>query len=219
MLHAVGRMGIVISTRAARRDTPPEPVVLVPEKTRERRVSGLSLRHRGNTKTLDRSVDFAPVRRSISALSHRFALDEHGQSLVELALMLPILVFLLLGGVDIARAYAAQLAVQNGARAGAESAAIDRTPHGAEAIDHAKQEMDRTPGINSANATVTTTFTLSDGVSPCTGQVTTDVPGTSTYSSPCYANVRVQYTFRTITPWPGLPNTFNFDRSTRYRRF
>jgi Flp pilus assembly protein TadG len=179
----------------------------------------LSLRHLSNTKTPDRSIDFAPVRRAISTLSHRFALDERGQSMVELALMLPILVFLLLGGVDIARAYAAQLAVQNGARAGAESAAIDRTPHGAEAIDHAKQEMDRTPGIDSTNATVTTTFTLADGVSPCTGEVTTDVAGISTFAAPCYANVRVQYTFRTITPWPGLPNTFNFDRSTRYRRF
>ena len=139
--------------------------------------------------------------------------------MVELALMLPILVFLLLGGTDIARAYAAQLAVQNGARAGAESAALDRTPHSSEAEQHAKEEMDRTPGINSTNATVTTTFTLADGVTPCTGQTTTDLPGTSTYTVPCYANVRVRYTFRTITPWPGLPNTFNFDRSTRYRRF
>jgi Flp pilus assembly protein TadG len=196
-----------------------EPVVLVPEKAQETGVSGLSLRHLSNTKTLDRSIHFAPVRRVISLVSRSFALEERGQSLVEFALILPILVFVLLGGTDIARAFAAQLAVQNGARAGAESAALDRTPHGTEAVNHAKQEMNRTPGINADNATITTTFTLTDGVTPCPPQTTTDVPGLSTYAAPCYANVRVQYTFRTVTPWPGLPTTFNFDRSTRYRRF
>jgi Flp pilus assembly protein TadG len=219
MLHAVGQVGIVIATGTARRTTPHQPVVLVPEKANERRVSGLSLRHLGNTKTLDRSVDFAPVRRLISALSHRFALDERGQSMVELALTLPILVFLLLGGVDIARAYAAQLAVQNGARAGAEATALDVTPTSIEAFQHATQEMNRTPGMDAAAANVTTLFTQVDGVLPCVGATNTSIAGTSTYDIPCYAYVRVQYTFRTITPWPLIPNTVTFNRGTMYRRY
>jgi Flp pilus assembly protein TadG len=155
----------------------------------------------------------------LACRARRFLRAQRGQSLVEIALALPILVYLLLGGVDIARAYAAQLAVQNGARAGAEGTALDVTPTSAESLAHAQQEMARTPGINALNATVTTTFTLVDGTTPCTGAANTSIAGTSTFAAPCYANVRVQYTFNTITPWPGLPHTFYFDRSTSYRRY
>ena len=49
----------------------------------------------------------------------RFVRGDRGQSIVELALALPILVFLLIGGADLARAFAIQIAVQNGARAAA----------------------------------------------------------------------------------------------------
>ncbi len=34
-----------------------------------------------------------------------------------------------------------------------------------------------------------------------------------------YPNVNVKYTFSTITPWPGLPSSFPFNRSTMYRRY
>lgn len=142
-----------------------------------------------------------------------------GQSLPEFALTLPILVFGLLGGADMARAYALQLAVQNGARAGAESTALDATPTSSEAISHVKDELNRTPGMDATNATITLTFTLADGTSPCTGSASTSIAGTPSIATPCYANVRVQYTFKTITPWPLIPNTFTFDRQTRMRRY
>ena len=54
--------------------------------------------------------------------------------MVELALLLPILVFGLIGAADLARAFALQLAIQNGARAGAEAYAINFTPTRALAI-------------------------------------------------------------------------------------
>ena len=127
---------------------------------------------------------------------------------METALLLPILVFLILAGGDLARAYAMQLAVQNGARAGAEAAAIDFTPTAAESEARARDEMGRTPGMSSVTPTVTVTFARGDG-SQCVAPVT---DGTQ-----CYATVRVQYTFRTVTPWPLIPNTANFDRSTKMR--
>lgn len=135
---------------------------------------------------------------------------ERGQAIVEVALALPVLVFLLIGGADLARAYAIQLAVQNGARAGAEAAALDFTPTEPEAVGYAKQEMGRTPGMNANAATVTmTTATAAGG--PC--------PATPSVATPCYVTVRVRYTFATVTPWPLIPNTFVFDRSTIMRRF
>lgn len=137
--------------------------------------------------------------------------EEWGQSIVELALTLPIMAFLLLGGADMARAFAIQLAVQNGARAGAEAAAIDYSPTTDEAEDRAIDEMSRTPGLASGSATVTVTFKQSDGTTACTNPPTIAIP--------CFATVRVQYTFNTITPWPLVPNTFSFDRSTTMRMF
>jgi Flp pilus assembly protein TadG len=127
--------------------------------------------------------------------------------------------FTLIGGADMARAYAIQLAVQNGARAAAEATALDVTPTSTEATAHAQQEMDRTPGMSAVSSTITVSFTLQDGVTKCTGAASTSVAGTSSIATPCYARVRVQYSFSTLVAWPGLPNTFAFDRVTMFRRY
>lgn len=136
--------------------------------------------------------------------------DERGQSLVELALTLPIMVFVLIGGADMARAYALQLAVQNGARAGAEAAAINSAPTSTLAIARARDEMSRTPGMDLADPSliVTASFGKANG---------TACDATPSIAAPCFVTVRVRYTFRTVTPWPIVPNTANFDRTTTMR--
>ena len=137
--------------------------------------------------------------------------DQLGQSVVELALLAPILVFALLGGADLARAFAVQIAVQNGARAGAEAYAIDSTPTIAEAQAAAVAEMNRTPTVNATVSNVTVTEKLSDGTTDCTHPPALLVP--------CYVTIRVTYTFNTTTAWPWVPNTANFDRTTSFRMF
>jgi Flp pilus assembly protein TadG len=141
----------------------------------------------------------------------RFDASERGQSVVEVALLLPLLVFVLLGGADLARAFAIQLAVQNGARAGAEAAAMDFAPDVQTAIDRAKDEMSRTPAlnINSPDMLITVTFKNAAGTADCSGD--------PTVAEPCYATVHVHYVFRTVTPWPLIPNTAIFERETTYR--
>ncbi|HEV8536093.1 MAG TPA: TadE/TadG family type IV pilus assembly protein [Candidatus Limnocylindria bacterium] len=137
--------------------------------------------------------------------------DDLGQSMVELALLLPVLVFGLIGGADLARAYALQLAVQNGARAGAESYAIDFTPTPAEAVARSMDEMSRTPGMDPNFATITVTVAQSDGLTPCISP--------PTVATPCFVTVQVEYQFRTIVPWPLVPNVANFNRMTTMRTF
>lgn len=137
--------------------------------------------------------------------------DQRGQSVVELALLMPLMVFTLLGGSDLARAYAVQIAVQNGARAGAEAYAIDSTPTVAEAQAAAVAEMNRTPTVNASSSNVTITETQTDDVTPCIRP--------PTIATPCFVRIRVQYTFTTTTAWPWIPNTANFDRSTSFRMF
>jgi Flp pilus assembly protein TadG len=129
--------------------------------------------------------------------------------MIETALMLPILVFLVLAGGDMARGYAIQIAIQNGARAGAEAAAIDYTPTAAETEARSRDEMGRTPGMDAAAPVVVVSFKQSDGTTTCVS------PPTLTH--PCFATVRVTFTWRTITAWPLIPNVFNFDRSTTMR--
>jgi Flp pilus assembly protein TadG len=138
--------------------------------------------------------------------------EELGQSLVELALLLPILVFGLIGAADLARAFAIQLAVQNGARAGAEAYAISFAPTPARAAARVMDEVSRTPGINLALLDITT---------PQRPQHTdgTDCVTTPTVANPCFYTVTVEYQFRTLVAWPFIPNTANFNRSTTMRTF
>jgi len=138
-----------------------------------------------------------------------FARDDFGQSMVEVALLLPMLVFLILAGGDMARGYAMQIAVQNGARAGAEAAAIDFSPTSAETEARARDEMSRTPGMDSTVPTIDVSFAQINGVLPCVSP--------PTLANPCFATVRVRMTWRTITAWPLIPNVFNFDRATTMR--
>ncbi len=147
------------------------------------------------------------MRDLISAV--RFAREDRGQSMVEVALLLPMLVFLILAGGDMARGYAMQIAIQNGARAGAEAAAIDFTPTAAETEARARDEMSRTPGMDSTVPTVGVRFALADGITACVSP--------PTLAFPCFATVSVRMTWRTITAWPLIPNTFNFDRATTMR--
>jgi len=150
----------------------------------------------------------SPARSAPLSARRRLA-EASGQSLLELALTLPLLVFGLVGGADLARAYALQLAVQNGARAGAEAAAIGKYPTQSQITNRARDEMNRTPGMDATAATVTVTLKQLDGLADCFDPPTPTIP--------CYASVRVQYTFRTVTPWPLVPNTATFDRQTTMR--
>jgi Flp pilus assembly protein TadG len=141
----------------------------------------------------------------------RFFRDDLGQSLVEVALFLPLLAFVVLGGADMARAYAVQLAVQDGARAGAEAAAVDQSPTVSKAQARALDEMGRTPGLDPNRATVVVTLKQQGGLIDCVNPPTILIP--------CYATVEAKYTFNTITPWPLIPNQFAFDRTTTMRMF
>jgi Flp pilus assembly protein TadG len=148
------------------------------------------------------------LRRNVGM--RRFFRDDRGQSMVELGLLAPLLVFILLGGADLARAYAVQLAVQNGARAGAEAYAISATPTAALAQAAAVAEMNRTPTVNATSGNVVVSEYQPDG-SACVHPPMA--------LQPCYVSVAVTYTFHTTTAWPFIPNTANFFRGTEFRVF
>jgi hypothetical protein len=125
---------------------------------------------------------------------------DHGQALVETALALSLLVFTLMGGADIARVYAATLAVENSSRAGAEAAVMRVAMTDPAIASYASDELGRVAGVDATKATISVTHTTGSG-------------GES------LVNVRVQYTFRTLTPWPGVPNAVALDRTATFRNY
>jgi Flp pilus assembly protein TadG len=128
----------------------------------------------------------------------RWGRDRGGQAIVELALMLPLLVFGLIGGADLARAYSAQIAIQNAARAGAEAAVLGVAPTDAAITAYVRDELTGVPGLVSSAATVTVT--------------------NSTAGAVTYVSVRVTYVWSTLVAWPLVPNQVTFDRSTTMRK-
>ncbi len=123
-----------------------------------------------------------------------------GQSLVEFALIAPVLIILVLGVIDYGRVYFAYVSVTNAARNGAHFASDG--PVAAADLD----------GIKSAAVADTgellNTSPTNPGVSVATG---TDSQGR------LYADVTVSYTFSTMFPWPGLPSSMNVERTVRAR--
>jgi Flp pilus assembly protein TadG len=131
-------------------------------------------------------------------------MGERGQALIETALSLSILVFLLIGGADFARVFAAQVGVLNAARAGVEAGVVKQlnVSSGANiaAIQgYAQDELNRVPGVDGSAATITPSWSQ-DPVTLVN-----------------YVNVRVQYTYRTIVAWPLVPNSVNLDRTATMR--
>lgn len=141
---------------------------------------------------------------------HFFSRDR-GQSTVELALTLPMLVFGVLGGADLGRAFALQIAVENGSRAGAEAYAINSVPTNALAQAAAVAEINRTPTAAATAADVTVAKAQSDGITACATP--------PTIATPCFISVRVKYPWSTIVAWPLMPNGGMFDRTTTIRTF
>lgn len=119
---------------------------------------------------------------------------------MELGLLAPVLLILALGVIDFGRVYFAYVSVTNGARNGAHYAS--NSPSAATntvAIrDAAMGDMNELLGTSASNPAVTT-VTGNDG------------------QGSLYADVTVTYTFNTIFPWPGLPSSFDVERTVRAR--
>jgi Flp pilus assembly protein TadG len=144
---------------------------------------------------------------SVLRRSRRLAREESGTSLVEFALVAPVLILLLVGMIEIGRfAYYAILAA-NAARAG--------VAYGAQSV----QTADDTTGIKNAviadgqnlsnwsatNAiTVTTLCSVNGGTptSPCVTGSSGPAAGTVYYVS-----VQVTGTFKSLLNYPGLPSS------------
>jgi Flp pilus assembly protein TadG len=121
-----------------------------------------------------------------------------GQSLAEFAIVLPVLMVIVLGTIDLGRVFFAYISVTNAARNGAHYASTDP----AHTLDVA--------GIREAaladTGQLTGTSLSNPRVAVATGN---DSLGYQ------YAEVTVNYRFETLFSWPGLPGSIDMHRTVR----
>jgi Flp pilus assembly protein TadG len=124
--------------------------------------------------------------------------------MVEFALAAPFLLILMLGVIDFGRVYFAYVSVTNSARTGADYAAANCDP---------SCEADDLVGIRDAVVLETGQLLNTSSTNP---EVAVNV-GDSLGLGSSQVDVTVSYTFTTIFPWPGLPNSMNVERTVTAR--
>jgi len=140
---------------------------------------------------------------------------EHGASLVEMAILLPLFPLLLFGVIDFARAYYLQIEIAGAAHAGA--------------IYGSQNPTDTTGMQTAAQDDAPNVPSLSVGTPTYGCECATDTTG-STYSANCSTtptcstsnvvyrvNVKVTGTYTPIFPWPGIPSSISFSSSAAMR--
>jgi Flp pilus assembly protein TadG len=127
-----------------------------------------------------------------------------GQSLVELALVLPVLVLLLLIALDFARMFNLSMAVTDAARAGAQWGSANRANAAntlgiEQAVCNSMADYPCSPGSNSTAISFCQCAGSSATIS-CTS------PGGCT-NVQNFVTVTASATFSTVLPYPGLPSS------------
>ncbi len=119
-----------------------------------------------------------------------------GAAATELAILLPLMGFLFVAGVDFARVFYHHLTITNCARNGAL--------YGSQDLTYAAD----TAGIEAAALQDATNLTPAPTVVSSTGTNASGKP---------YVEVTVTYSFQMIAPYPGLPNPFTITRTIQMR--
>jgi hypothetical protein len=154
---------------------------------------------------------------------------ERGQSIVEFALVLPLMMILLLAIIDFGRIYTTMQTVESAAREGADFA----TTLGAEQWDLARQpftvaEMERRSCtaasnlpdyVGDADSCTNPSFDyclIYDTGEPCVPFDPAEGCENKNRIPPCMVTVKLTYDFHLFAPVVGLPTTLTFDRDSTF---
>jgi Flp pilus assembly protein TadG len=125
-----------------------------------------------------------------------------GQSFVEMAVAIPVLLLLLVAGADFGRVFYAAISVNNAARAGAQ--------YGSQSVTTA---ADSSGMVVAAKADGSNVVSISATASQCTcesGSTVSACPSSycSYDSQATFVTVNAQAPFHTILNYPGIPRSF-----------
>lgn len=141
-------------------------------------------------------------------------LCQAGSSLIELALMLPVLFLLLLGVVDFGRAYYLAIEVSQAAH----TAALYGSQNPADTTGMQNAAVADAPDVpNFTTSSVTATFgcECADGSLPVPGCTTKPSCGTSNMVD--YVQVNTSASYNALFPYPRIPSTLTLRGSARMR--
>lgn len=142
------------------------------------------------------------MRRHQPPKTFRRALYAKGQSALELALIAPILAFLLIATADFARVFYVSITLNNAARAGVQYGSQSAIQAGDINGMIAQAEMD---GANVSNITATASQCT------CSSQTSSVAACASSYcsanSTATFVVVNTSATFKTIVNYPGIPSS------------
>jgi Flp pilus assembly protein TadG len=164
-----------------------------------------------------------------------------GQSVVEFALVLPLMVIILFAIVDFARIYTTMMSVESAAREAADyGTELTAVQWSAAKVDTTVAEMERRACVATSNlpdfvgssSTCTNpTFTcaiaapnLGTTYSPCETVDPTALCDSTTREPPCQVTVTLRYDFHLINPFHidffgvslGVPSTMTFERDSTF---
>jgi Flp pilus assembly protein TadG len=130
-----------------------------------------------------------------------FLRSDRGTSLVEFAIVAPVLIFLLIGTIEVSRYAYYSILAANAARAGVQYGAQSTTT----ALDSTGiTNAARSDGQNLAAWAITPSHLCSvSGAAPSQCTISTSSPPTNTIY---YVQVQVTGTFRSLMNYPGIPN-------------
>jgi len=172
--------------------------------------------------------------------SIRYKLRRHrpcGQSVVEFALVVPLLLLVLIAIADFGRFYTSAVAVESAAREAADFGAFDASnwtpPNAATTTDLMQQRacvsaagshLEGYASIDPANNTCTNptfTCTLEAGAQSADCATSGGLVGTSDCSQPatdppCTVHVTLTYQFRTLLALPPMPTSVQVVRNSRF---
>ncbi len=136
--------------------------------------------------------------------------DDSGSSIIETALLLPVLLLLFIGAVDFGRAYYMALEVSSSAQAGAVYGSQNATDTSG-MVAAAKLEV---PDLTSITPTATYGCECSDGTSASAS--CTSVP-TCAYNVVNYVSVATTANYNLMVQYPGLPKSVKLTGLARMR--
>src|SRR5882757_5943009 len=159
------------------------------------------------TNTIDCGSYPHDIPRSNRRLSHFRLTGDAGQGLIELALTLPLLILILLGGAEFARFAWASIETANAARAGPQYGAQTNITA---SDDAGMQTAALNDGINLTGLAATSSHSCACSTAPTASiACSTALPSCA---SPAivleYVQVNTSSTIHPLYHWPGLPATF-----------
>jgi hypothetical protein len=178
-------------------------------------------------------------RRRLDLHSGRRRTGARGQSVVEFALVVPVLLFMVIAIADVGRVYAAAVAVESAAREAADFGAFERSNWTAVNTPTTLASMERRACVAAAgshlqdykttdpvnhttcsNPSFSCALEWLGAVAECgasAGFVSGQDCSDPLTSPPCTVHVHLDYTFHTILNLPPFPATFELGRDSRFR--